>query len=65
MAAKKKPQIKIKESKKGSFTKYCKSKGHKGVTSKCISEGKKSKNPATRKKATFAANSRKWNKGKK
>ncbi len=61
MATKKKP-IKIKESKKGSFTKYCKSKGHKGVTEKCISEGKKSKNPTTRKKATFAKNARSWKK---
>ena len=60
--AKKKPQIKIKESKKGSFTKYCKGKGYKGVTSKCIAEGKKSKSSATRKKATFAANARKWKK---
>ena len=54
--------IKIKDSKKGSFTKYCKSKGHKGVTGKCISEGKKSKSKAIRKKATFAANARKWKK---
>jgi hypothetical protein len=61
MAAKK-PSIKIKDSKKGTFTKYCKSKGYKGVTSKCIAEGKKSKSPATRKKATFAANARKWKK---
>ena len=64
MAAKK-PKIQIKESKKGSFTKYCKSKGYKGVTSKCIAEGKKSKSPAIRKKATFAKNARSWNKGKK
>ena len=59
---KKKPQIKIKDSKKGSFTKYCRSKGHKGVTNECIAQGKKSKSPAIRKKAVFAQNSRKWNK---
>ena len=59
MASKK---IKIKDSKKGTFTKYCKNKGYKGVTSKCIAEGKKSKSKAIRKKATFAQNSRKWNK---
>ncbi len=59
--AKKKNKIKIKPSKRGSFTKYCGGK----VTNKCIQKGKKSKNPATRKKATFAANARKWNKGKK
>ena len=27
---------------KGAFTDHCKSKGHKGVTAKCIAEGKKS-----------------------
>ena len=53
--------INIKPSKKGSFTKYCKSKGYDGVTAQCIAEGKKSSNPATRKKATFAGNARGWN----
>lgn len=28
--------------KKGAFTRYCKDKGYKGVTAKCIAEGKKS-----------------------
>ena len=56
MTAKKK--IHIKPSKRGSFTKYCGGK----VTSKCIARGKRSKSKAIRKKATFAANARKWNK---
>ena len=62
---KKKPQIKIKDSKKGSFTKWCKSKGFSGATSACDAAGKKSKSPSIRKKATFSANSKRWNKGKK
>ena len=48
--------------KSGSFTKYCKSKGYKGVTNKCIAEAKKSKNPTTRKRATLAQTFRKINK---
>ncbi len=64
MAKKKKNKIKIKDSKKGSFTKYCKRKGYKGVTSKCIKEGKNSPSKAIRKKATFAKNARKFDKGK-
>jgi len=59
-----KKKIEIKPSKRGSFTKYCKSKGYGGVTGKCIAEGKRSKNAATRKKATFAANARKWGRKK-
>lgn len=57
-----KNKIHIKKSNRGKFTSYCKSKGYSGVTSQCISEGKKSKNPTIRKRATFAQNSRKWNK---
>lgn len=53
----KKPKIHIKESQRGSFTEYCGGK----VTSECIARGKKSPNPKIRKKATFAANARKWN----
>ena len=48
--------IHIKESQKGSFTKYCNGK----VTNECIQKGKNSPNPKIRKKATFAANARKW-----
>lgn len=53
---KKGSKIHIKESQKGSFTKYCKGK----VTNECIQKGKNSPDPKIRKKATFAANSRKW-----
>ena len=49
-------KIHIKSSHKGLFTKYCNGK----VTSECIARGKSSPNPAIRKRATFAANARKW-----
>ena len=52
--------IKIKPENRGKFTEYCKRKGYKGVTDKCIAEGKKSKNPTTRKRATFAKNAKSW-----
>lgn len=48
--------IHIKKKNKGKFTEYCGGK----VTSECIARGKKSSNPTTRKRATFAANARKW-----
>lgn len=48
--------IHIKEKNKGKFTDYCGGK----VTSACIAKGKSSSNPAIRKRATFAANARKW-----
>lgn len=48
--------IKIKKSRRGLFTEYCGGK----VTDECISRAKKSKNPKLRKRATFAANARKW-----
>lgn len=53
-------KIHIKESQRGSFTKYCNGK----VTEECIRRGKNSPNPKIRKKATFAANARKWSKKK-
>lgn len=49
-------KIHIKDSQKGSFTKYCNGK----VTNECIQRGKNSPDPKIRKKATFAANARKW-----
>ena len=49
-------KIHIKPSHKGLFTDYCGGK----VTSECIARGKSSPNPAIRKRATFAANARKW-----
>ena len=48
--------IHIKEKNKGKFTSYCGGK----VTDECIQKGKNSSNPAIRKRATFAANARKW-----
>ena len=58
--SKKKNKIYIKPENRGKFTEYCGGK----VTSECIARGKRSKDPAVRKRATFAQNSRKWNKGK-
>ena len=52
----KKPKIHIKESQRGSFTRYCNGK----VTEECIRRGKNSPDPKIRRKATFAANARTW-----
>lgn len=49
-------KIHIKPENRGKFTKYCGGK----VTSECIAGGKRSSDPAVRKRATFAANARKW-----
>ncbi len=49
-------KIHIKPKNRGKFTKYCGGK----VTSECIAKGKRSSDPAVRKRATFAANARKW-----
>lgn len=51
-------KIHIKKKNRGKFTKYCGGK----VTSECIARGKASSDPAVRKRATFAANSRRWHK---
>lgn len=48
--------IHIKKKNRGKFTDYCGGK----VTEECIQRGKHSSNPTTRKRATFAANARKW-----
>jgi len=40
----------------GSFSAWCKRKGHDGATTACIKQGLASKDPAIRKKAQFAAN---------
>lgn len=50
--------------KPGSFTAYCKRKGYSGVTQKCIEEGKRSKNPKTRRRAYLAGTLRKISKGR-
>ena len=52
----KKGGIYIKKENIGSFTRYCGG----NVTQECIERGKNSSNPAIRKKATFAANARRW-----
>lgn len=49
-------KIKIKKSHQGLFTEYCGG----NVTNECIQRGKNSSNPAIRKRAIFAQNSRKW-----
>lgn len=51
--------------KPGSFTAYCKRKGHKGVTEECIREAMKSKNPKTRARARLAKTLRKMAKKRK
>ena len=51
-------KIKIKKENRGKFTEYCGG----NVTQECIQRGKNSPDPKIRKRATFAANSRKWNK---
>lgn len=48
--------IHIKPENRGKFTEYCGGE----VTSECIARGKRSSSPAVRKRATFAANARKW-----
>ena len=48
--------IHIKKKNRGKFTEYCGGK----VTDECIKRAKQSKNPTLRKRATFAANARKW-----
>ena len=59
-----KNKIKISPENKGKFTQYCKGLGFSGVTRACIARGKKSKNPLTRKRATFAENAKyKFNRG--
>ena len=50
-------KIHIKKANRGKFTDYCGGK----VTNECIQRGKNSSDPAVRKRATFAANARKWN----
>lgn len=50
--------IHIKKKNRGKFTEYCGGE----VTDECIQRAKKSKNPTLRKRATFAANSRRWSK---
>ena len=55
-AYKKGGSIYIKKKNRGKFTDYCGGK----VTQECITRGKKSSDPKIRKRATFAANARRW-----
>ena len=59
---KKQNSIHIKAKNRGKFTAYCKKQGYKGITKACINKAKKSNNKTLVKRATFAENSRKWNK---
>lgn len=54
--------IHIKPSKKGTFTAWCKRHGYGGVTAACIAAAKK-KGGSVAKKAVFAQNAKKWDKG--
>ena len=54
------PRIRIRKSRRGAFTAYCKRQGFGGVTQACIAKGLRSKDPRVRKMANFARNSRKW-----
>lgn len=56
MKSKKGNKIHIKKENRGKFTDYCGGT----VTSECIARGKRSSSPTIRKRATFAANARKW-----
>lgn len=53
-------KIRIKKANRGKFTEYCGGK----VTQECIQRGKNSPDPKIRKRATFAANARKWSKNR-
>jgi hypothetical protein len=56
--SKKGSKIYIKKENRGKFTDYCGGK----VTNECIRRAKASGNPKLVKRATFAANARKWKK---
>jgi oligoendopeptidase F len=61
MPRKRKP-IKIKKSNRGKLRKSAGAKKGKRIPVAKLRKMKKSKNPKTRKRATFALNARKWNK---
>ena len=60
---KKRSGIYIKPANKGKLRKSAKTKKGKKIPVKKLRAMKKSKNPKTRKRATFALNARSWNKG--
>ena len=61
MAKKRKP-IRIKKSNRGKLRKSAKVKKGQKIPAAKLRKMKKSKNPKTRKRATFALNARKWRK---
>lgn len=63
MAKKRKP-IRIKPSRKGRLRKAAGTKKGKKIPVKTLQRLKRSKNPKTRRRATFALNARKWRKRK-
>jgi oligoendopeptidase F len=60
--ARKKSGIRIKKSNRGKLRKSTKTKKGNKIPVSTLRRLKKSKNPKTRKRATFALNARKWNK---
>jgi oligoendopeptidase F len=54
--------IKIKKSNRGKLRKAAKTKKGRKIPASKLRSMKKSKNPKTRKRATFALNARKWKK---
>ena len=61
--ARRKSGIKIKKSNRGKLRKSAKVKKGKKIPASKLRAMKKSKSPKTRKRANFALNARKWNKG--
>jgi len=59
------PGIKIKKANRGKLRKTAKVKKGKKIPVSKLRSMKRSKNPKTRKRATFALNARSWNKGRK
>lgn len=60
--AKRRSGIHIKKANRGKLRKTAKAKKGKKIPASKLRSMKKSKNPTTRKRATFAMNARKWNK---
>jgi len=63
--AKRKSGIKIKKSNRGKLRKTAKAKKGKKIPVSKLRAMKKSKNPKTRKRATFALNARRWGRKRK
>jgi hypothetical protein len=55
--------IRIKKSNRGKLRKSAGAKKGRKIPAFKLQQMKKSKNPVTRRRATFALNARKWNKG--